>query len=157
MRELVVREALAEAGIKRRRSSGGEPATRLSAHLLELFEEIDCDPAVCRISAEELRRGLERLGLPCSPNLVDEIFDLADANADGQLDYGDLLVYATEREAQVARTFARIARDGRIRRGELQQALGDLGLRVSAEQAQSSASLLPLSLSPSLPPSPPSR
>mmetsp|Transcript_51461 Transcript_51461/g.168278 ORF Transcript_51461/g.168278 Transcript_51461/m.168278 type:complete len:524 (+) Transcript_51461:102-1673(+) len=137
MRELVVREALAEAGIKRRRSSGGEPATRLSAHLLELFEEIDCDPAVCRISAEELRRGLERLGLPCSPNLVDEIFDLADANADGQLDYGDLLVYATEREAQVARTFARIARDGRIRRGELQQALGDLGLRVSAEQAQS--------------------
>jgi solute carrier family 25 phosphate transporter 23/24/25/41 len=103
--------------------------------LLSLFEEVECDPETCRISAEELRRGLSRLGLPCTPTLVDDIFAAADRNSDGLLDYGELLKYATEREAQVSLTFARIARNGRIKPDDLKGALVEMGLQVSDEQA----------------------
>jgi len=125
----------AAAARSRLAGSEGGSATRLSAHLLCLFEELECDPASCRISAEELRCGLERLGLPCSPTLVDEIFAAADKNADGHVNYGKLLQYATAREAEVARTFARIAHNGRIRPDEMRGALQEMGLHVSDEQA----------------------
>ena len=95
-----------------------------------------------RITRDELLGGLERLKLPASSDIVNEIFQEADANNDGYLDYSKLLGFVQQREAEIAQAFGRLTprahgstaptRD--LSFADLKQALSGLGVSASDRQ-----------------------
>jgi Ca2+-binding EF-hand superfamily protein len=112
---------------------------RLSDGVAEIYAALGVPTAGTRISAAELREGLERLKLPCSDEIVEQIFAEADGNGDGYLDYAKLLVYVRQREEEIAATFARsfgtrgVGPD-EISFDQLKQALVGLGVKATDRQ-----------------------
>lgn len=82
-------------------SSNAKMQRRISESVDEIFIG-----GKSRVSAAELHESLERLRLPCSEQIVQEIFAEADSNNDGYLDHSELMHYVRQREEEIATTFA---------------------------------------------------
>ena len=95
-----------------------------------------------RISKDELLEGLERLRLPCSKDIVREIFVAADMDGDGYLNYSELLAFVRQREEEIAQAFARLTPRAKgtsaptqdLSFADLKQALSNLGVTASDRQ-----------------------
>ena len=97
------------------------------AHLKELFNKYDLDGNGA-ISKDELRLALKDARLPSYH--ADEIFDIADANKDGEIDFGEFSSYVKSKEETLRRTFDKfdVSRTGTISEGDMLNVLEHMGL-----------------------------
>ena len=129
--------------------SDGSSSSVLQRHLckgvLQIWVATGRDTTHGTISAAELAEGLERMQLPCSKDIVRDIFLHADENEDGVLDYGELLGYVRRREEEIAGSFSRLTRKqshacaaaNDISFSDLKEALHSLGVRATNRQIAS--------------------
>ena len=116
-------------------------ATRLSAHLTALFDL--CQPHSPHnekktVSKHQLTNALASLKLPCSPTLVDEIFNEAADAVDDTLTFDALMTYAARREREIRKTFHQLAGPGgKISKDstKLRQSLANIGVQVDENMA----------------------
>ena len=110
---------------------------RLSDGVREIFHTLGREEESACISEMELSIGLERLQLPCSNEIVSEIFQEADLNSDGLLSFTELLAYVHRREDEIAATFGRLSPHGataEISFAELKHELRSLGITANDRQ-----------------------
>ena len=114
---------------------------RLSDGVREIFSTLGRSNAD-RINQAELLEGLEQLRLPCSKDIVKEIFAEADLNNDGYIDYAELLGFVKQRESEIAQAFGRLTPRARgssapthdLSFADLKLALSELGVAASDRQ-----------------------
>uniref|UniRef100_A0A0G4FA06 non-specific serine/threonine protein kinase n=1 Tax=Chromera velia CCMP2878 TaxID=1169474 RepID=A0A0G4FA06_9ALVE len=94
-----------------------------------VFEEVDSDGSGT-LSFEEIRKGLQAVGMEELPDDLDDLLNQVDADGSGQIDYSEFLAASMERKAYASeeacwsafRVFD-LNGDGRITKEELQKVL----------------------------------
>jgi len=79
---------------------------------------------------------LDALGLPWTPDVLDEIFSRADKDHDSRLSFHEFIAYAEVREEELRALFQAIDRnhDGKIDAAEIRQALESMHIRATDKQ-----------------------
>uniref|UniRef100_A0A7S2WI82 EF-hand domain-containing protein n=1 Tax=Mucochytrium quahogii TaxID=96639 RepID=A0A7S2WI82_9STRA len=97
----------------------------------DLFKELDKNRDNF-LDRTEVTKGFQKLHLPCTPHILDELFERADFNQDGRVSLEEFGSYVKERVLELRRTFDQIDknRDGRLDSGEIKYAIEGLGLDV---------------------------
>ena len=95
--------AAAEAG------PSSDSGLDLAESVSELFHEVGKDSRDSTISIDELRESMHRLSLPCSLELVRQVFREADVAGTGRLSHADLLRYVSRREGEILKAFNVVA------------------------------------------------
>uniref|UniRef100_A0A8C4WUH8 Solute carrier family 25 member 24 n=1 Tax=Eptatretus burgeri TaxID=7764 RepID=A0A8C4WUH8_EPTBU len=118
-------------------SAMGPQAMTSDERMRELFERLDTD-GNGQIDIEELRAGLQRLGMPVQENAGEVILRAGDTNKDGQLDFEEFTRYVKEHEKKLRLTFKSLDRnnDGRIDASEILHAMEHLGVHITLTQAE---------------------
>mmetsp|Transcript_4216 Transcript_4216/g.8020 ORF Transcript_4216/g.8020 Transcript_4216/m.8020 type:complete len:464 (-) Transcript_4216:165-1556(-) len=101
----------------------------------KVFREIDLDHNGM-LSKEEVSEALHRLRLPCSCDILDEIFDMADPDLDNRIDFAEFSRYVCTREKQLLDIFHEIDvdQDGHMVVEELTRALEQLHVVASEKE-----------------------
>lgn len=115
------------------RCADEEPSRNFS----ELFEKLDVNKDG-KVDVAELRAGLGAMGLSVSADAAQRIVSSGDSDKDEQLDFMEFCNYLKEHEKKLNLTFKSLDKnqDGRIDYSEIQQALKDLGMNISKENAE---------------------
>ncbi|XP_072537600.1 mitochondrial adenyl nucleotide antiporter SLC25A24 [Salminus brasiliensis] len=103
----------------------------------KLFEKLDVNQDG-KVDVAELRTGLADLGFTLGADAAQKIVSSGDSDKDEQLDFLEFCNYLREHEKKLNLTFKSLDKnnDGRIDYKEIQQALKDLGMNVSKENAE---------------------
>ncbi|XP_044134682.1 calcium-binding mitochondrial carrier protein SCaMC-3-like [Bufo gargarizans] len=109
-----------------------ERETRYAA----LFSQLDANKDG-RVDINELREGLEALGMRGCHNAEQEILRAGDTDQDGQLDFDEFTKYLAEREKRLLIMFNSLDRnnDGHIDASEIQECFLALGVHINLTQA----------------------
>ncbi|XP_043989821.1 calcium-binding mitochondrial carrier protein SCaMC-1-like isoform X1 [Gambusia affinis] len=101
-----------------------------------LFDKLDTNKDG-KVDVAELRVGLKAMGI-FRHGAAQKIVSNGDQNNDGTLDFNEFTKYLKDHEMKLLLTFKSLDRnnDGRIDDTEIQQALAELGIHVSKEEAQ---------------------
>ncbi|KAK9805412.1 hypothetical protein WJX73_002357 [Symbiochloris irregularis] len=109
-----------------------------------IFDEIDTNHNG-RLEAEELKRGLQRLGLPHdSPAYLDQLLKQYDEDKDGTVDFWDFQHYVMRKERAIRRAFKALDEDdsGAISLIELKHALQESWVPLTDDDAMDMIHLL---------------
>uniref|UniRef100_A0A4W4EU54 EF-hand domain-containing protein n=1 Tax=Electrophorus electricus TaxID=8005 RepID=A0A4W4EU54_ELEEL len=103
----------------------------------ELFEKLDVNKDG-RVDIAELKEGLSAMGFVMGTDAAQKIVSSGDTDNDKQLDFLEFSNYLKEHEKKLNLTFKSLDKnnDGRIDYTEIQQALKDLGVSISKENAE---------------------
>ncbi|MBN3324465.1 SCMC1 protein, partial [Atractosteus spatula] len=103
----------------------------------ELFKKLDTNKDG-KVDVSELKEGLEAMGMTLGKGAAQKIVSSGDRNKDGGLDLKEFSRYLVEHEKKLRLTFKSLDKnkDGCIDASEIKQALEDLGMDISAEEAK---------------------
>ncbi|XP_076873643.1 mitochondrial adenyl nucleotide antiporter SLC25A24 [Brachyhypopomus gauderio] len=103
----------------------------------ELFEKLDVNKDG-KVDVGELKEGLAAMGFVLGADAVQKIVSSGDTDKDQQLDFLEFSNYLKEHEKKLNLTFKSLDKnnDGRIDSTEIQQALKDLGVSISRDNAE---------------------
>ncbi|XP_006634939.1 mitochondrial adenyl nucleotide antiporter SLC25A24 [Lepisosteus oculatus] len=103
----------------------------------ELFKKLDTNKDG-KVDVSELKEGLEAMGTTLGKGAAQKIVSSGDRNKDGGLDLKEFSRYLVEHEKKLRLTFKSLDKnkDGCIDASEIKQALEDLGMDISAEEAK---------------------
>ncbi|XP_015460327.3 calcium-binding mitochondrial carrier protein SCaMC-1 [Astyanax mexicanus] len=103
----------------------------------KLFEKLDVNRDG-KVDVAELRAGLADLGFTLGADAAQKIVSSGDSDKDEQLDFLEFCSYLQEHEKKLNLTFKSLDKnnDGNIDYREIQQALKDLGVNISKENAE---------------------
>jgi solute carrier family 25 phosphate transporter 23/24/25/41 len=93
-------------------------------------------PSAGTLSRDEVAVALAKVRLPCTQEVLDLLFERADSNADGRIDFSEFMHYVCAREDELFALFNTLDknRDGRLVAEELAAALDKLHLRATNSQ-----------------------
>ncbi|KAF7690094.1 calcium-binding mitochondrial carrier protein SCaMC-1 [Silurus meridionalis] len=102
-----------------------------------LFEKLDVNKDG-KVDIGELRQGLAAMGFSLGADAAQKIVSSGDSDKDEQLDFLEFSKYLQEHEKKLNLTFKSLDKnnDGRIDYTEIQQALKELGMNLSKENAE---------------------
>ncbi|KAI5619969.1 calcium-binding mitochondrial carrier protein SCaMC-1, partial [Silurus asotus] len=102
-----------------------------------LFEKLDVNKDG-KVDIAELRQGLAAMGFSLGADAAQKIVSSGDSDKDDQLDFLEFSKYLQEHEKKLNLTFKSLDKnkDGRIDYTEIQQALKELGMNLSKENAE---------------------
>ncbi|XP_062858127.1 mitochondrial adenyl nucleotide antiporter SLC25A24 [Trichomycterus rosablanca] len=108
-----------------------------SKNFAELFDMLDVNRDG-KVDIAELRAGLASMGFTLGPDAAQKIVSSGDSDKDDQLDFLEFSNYLLEHEKKLNLTFKSLDKnnDGRIDYKEIQQALNELGVKVSKAHAE---------------------
>ncbi|CAJ0946020.1 unnamed protein product [Ranitomeya imitator] len=113
-----------------------DPEAEREQRYAALFRQLDSNKDG-HVDINELREGLEALGMRGCGNAEQEILRVGDIDQDGQLDFDEFTRYLVDREKRLLIMFNSLDRnsDGRIDASEIQECFHGLGVHITLSQA----------------------